>query len=197
MGRGDFSLAAPHFHPCHVDGILMRVCLHNPGITLQRSSTTRLSGILLLCGLLVAGVARGSIPEIQVAPEVTVVRAEFGLLGAPKSDEPAFTPSAVVPYRENQGYGWIILLKTNKSRIKWREEFTLPASPKTWGEGEKQGLRSISPDRKYSVTEREVTPDDGLIYNSWAVAPGDPRGRYLIRVIIEGIKEVSFEFEVQ
>lgn len=156
----------------------------------------RLSGILVLFGMFVSGAAHGSIPEIEIAPEIKVVRAEFGLVGA-HADEPAFTPTDVVPYRERQGYGWIILLKTNKSRIKWREEFTLPSSPRTWGEGEKQGIQTVSPDRKTSVTEREVTPDDGLIYNSWAVAPGDPRGRYLIRVIIEGIKEVNFEFDVQ
>jgi hypothetical protein len=56
------------------------------------------------------------------------------LVGAPQTNEPAFTPTNIVPYREHQGYGWIILLKTNKSRIKWKVEGRVhPApSPKTW-----------------------------------------------------------------
>lgn len=156
-----------------------------------------LRSLFAMCALFAATAAQSAIPPAVIAPEIEVVRAEFGLFGAPESDEPAFTPTDVVPHRENQRYGWIVLLKTNKSRIRWREEFTLPSPPGSWGDAEPQGVRTLSPDRTTAVTEREVTPDQGLIYNAWSVAPGDPVGRHEMRVIIEGAKEIRFEFEVR
>ncbi|SFN66513.1 hypothetical protein SAMN05660284_02008 [Formivibrio citricus] len=90
-----------------------------------------------------------------------------------------------------------MLLRTDKPKIKWREEFTLPAKPDTWGNPEPLGTRSVSTDGRVSITEREVSPERGIIFNSWAVAPGDPKGRYVIRVFIEGVLASVFEFDVQ
>jgi hypothetical protein len=129
--------------------------------------------------------------------ETEIVRAEFGLFNPPESGKPAFVPATIVPLEQNQLYGWIIRVKTNKEFVKWREVFTLPASPETWGDGERQGLHSISSDRRTSVTEREVKPDKDIIYNVWTVAPGDPKGHYVIRVIIDGTAERTFEFDVK
>ncbi|WP_146076095.1 hypothetical protein [Caldimonas caldifontis] len=126
-----------------------------------------------------------------------VVRAEFGIFNQPNSGKPAFVPATVVPLTPNQGYGWIMLLRTTKPKIRWREEFTLPAKPNTWGDPEPLGTRSVSTDGRTSVTEREVSPDRGLIFNTWAVAPGDPKGRYVIRVFVEGSLVKVFEFDVQ
>jgi hypothetical protein len=47
------------------------------------------------------------------------------------------------------------------------------------------------------VTEREVAPDQGLIFNTWSVAAGDPAGKYVIRVFVEGALAKTFEFEVR
>jgi hypothetical protein len=66
----------------------------------------------------------------------------------------------------------------------------------TWGDAEAQGLHTISKDGRVSVMEREVTPDDGLIFNSWSVAAGDPQGRHKIRVLIDNRYERFFEFDV-
>ena len=57
--------------------------------------------------------------------------------------------------------------------------------------------QSISEDRRVSITEREVEPDGGVIFNMWVIAPGDPAGRYVIRVIIDGAVERVFEFDVE
>ena len=126
-----------------------------------------------------------------------VVRAEFGIFNQPNSGKPAFVPATVVPLTPNQGYGWIMLLRTTKPKIRWREEFTLPVKPNTWGDPEPLGTRSVSTDGRTSVTEREVSPDRGLIFNTWAVAPGDPKGRYVIRIFVEGSLVKVFEFDVQ
>ncbi len=135
--------------------------------------------------------------ESPTVEPVEIVKAEFGLFNGPESGKPAFVPATIVPLEKDQCYGWIILIKTNKEMVKWREEFTLPAPPETWGEGQKQGVSTISADKKTCVTEREVKPDQGIIYNIWSVAPGDPKGHYIIRVIVEGKAERTFEFDVK
>lgn len=132
-------------------------------------------------------------PEVST---IEVISAEFGIFNSLESEEPPFIPTRSVPHIENQGYGWVIILKTNKPKVKWREEFTLPSSPKTWDVGVAQGFNTISHDRKTSVMEREVKLDRGMIFNVWNVASGDPKGRYIIRVIIDGMVERTFEFDV-
>ncbi len=132
----------------------------------------------------------------SMAADIEILRTDFGLVNPPESGKPAFISTKEVPMIENQGYGWIIHLQTKKPKIRWREEFTLPAAPTTWGDREAQ-KHSISEDKKVSVLEREVEPEDGLIFNFWSIAAGDPKGRYVIRVIIEDTLERVFEFEVK
>ena len=141
-------------------------------------------------------IATSSNGAVGVPSGHEVIRAEFGIFNQANSGKPAFVPATVVPFTPNQGYGWIMLLRTTKPKIKWREEFTLPVKPNTWGDPEPLGTRSVSTDGRTSVTEREVSPDRGLIFNTWAVAPGDPRGRYVIRVFVEGSLAKVFEFDV-
>jgi len=157
--------------------------------------------LFALVALLVlpAGIGRAAITETPspTANEVEIIRAEFGLFSPPESDQSLFVPSRTVPLIENQMYGWVIVLKTNRTRIKWREEFTLPSAPSTWGRTESHASQSVSEDGRVSVTESEVEPEDGFISHFWSVAPGDPPGRYVIRVIIENALERVFEFDVQ
>jgi len=158
-------------------------------------SFLELVGVLLLSG----GIALAAITE-QVPPsssDLQVIRADFGLFNPPGSGKPPFVPSRTVPLAEGQAYGWIIHLKATKTKIKWREEFTLPSPPTTWGDAQLQGPQSISEDGRVSITETQVELDAGVILNIWAVAPGDPAGRYVIRVIIENAVERVFEFDVQ
>ena len=155
--------------------------------------------LLVFCAVSLSGaafaIASNQPVGVVTAPEV--IRAGFGLFNPPNSGKPIFVPAKVVPLIPNQGYGWVILLRTDKPKIKWREEFTLPAKPNTWGDPESVGSRSVSTDGRVSTTEREVSPDRGMIFNTWAVAPGDPKGRYVIRVFIEGSLAAVFEFDVQ
>src|SRR5271154_4511755 len=72
--------------------------------------------------------------DVNVMPEV--IRADFGLFNTTNSGKPVFVSAKVVPFVPNQQYGWVILLRTNKPNIKWREELTLPQKPITWGKPE-------------------------------------------------------------
>ena len=129
--------------------------------------------------------------------QIEILSADFGLFNMSESGEPRFQPTLKVPFKENQSYGWIILLKTKKKRIKWREEFELPVAPKTWDDVKKPGRRTISKDRRVAITEIEVTPAGGLILNAWTIDPGDPAGKYIIRIYIENEHVRTFEFDVQ
>lgn len=122
---------------------------------------------------------------------------EFGLFNLSDPSNLRFVPSTSVPLWPGQSYGWIIRVRTEKAKIKSGEEFTLPAKPQTWGVNEPVGTRSVSEDGRTSVIEREVSADQGLILNTWFVAPGDPKGRYSIRVFIEGYLAKTFEFQAQ
>ncbi len=128
---------------------------------------------------------------------VQIIKARFGLFNPPNSGKPPFIEAKTVPLKTGQGYGWLILLKTDKPTIKWREEFTLPSAPATWGEGKPQSINKVTDDKKTSITEKAVAPIHGVIFNAWEVAPGDPKGHYVIRVIIENTEEQRFEFDVQ
>ena len=95
-------------------------------------------------------------------PEFDVLKAEFGLFYPTASGgSPAFVPAKVVPLVRDQAYGWVIVLKTKAKTVRWREEFTLPGSPATWGAPEPFGTRSTSDDGRTTITEREVTPKGG------------------------------------
>jgi hypothetical protein len=154
----------------------------------------RLSLLLtVFCFALLADSVASAAAPLKIIPEALhVVRAEFGLFNAS-----GFVPSNRVPLVKGQTYGWRIVLKTNKTKVRWHEEFTLPVAPATWGDAEVKGLNTVSSDKRVSVMEREETPVDGVMVNSWAVAAGDPVGHHVMRVLIDNRYEYIFQFDVQ
>src|SRR5262245_19526442 len=160
-----------------------------------------LLALLLSCGTahaVTTGKPDTSSPDVEIARPIEIVRSEFGRFDISQSGEPVFVPATTIPLKAGQGYGWVMLLNTRKAKVKWREEFTLPEAPEAWdGEVEPNSVRSISEDRRVAVTVQEVEPSEGVILHSWAVAPGDPTGRYVIRVIVDGSIEEVFEFDVE
>ncbi|CAG1021021.1 hypothetical protein DOJK_00722 [Patescibacteria group bacterium] len=142
--------------------------------------------------LFISPVIAGEIKQ-QDFKHIEIIKAEFGLI-----ENNQLIPSEKVPLIIGQTYGWRIELNTNKPKIKWREQFILPKAPKTWGGVNKiAGSNAISTDKRVSITEREVIPENGVISNAWSVVQGDPTGRYMIRVIIENQQERVFTFDVE
>ena len=121
-----------------------------------------------------------------------VLKAEFGVI-VPGG----FQPTTKVPLKDGQSFGWVIQLDTRRDTVKWREELRLPAVPQTWQADEKSGKHTVSADRKTSILEREAKIENGVIYNFWQISPGDPKGRYTMRVMIEGLLVSSFDFDVE
>lgn len=131
----------------------------------------------------------------DTASPVVVTQATFGMYRTQVAGQAALQPTRHVPLSPGQQYGWLIRVKTARSRIRWREELRLPAPPLTWG-SERIGVRAVSTDNRTIVTEREVDTRSGYIFNAWRVEPGDPAGRYTIVVSIEGGPSRHFVFDV-
>jgi hypothetical protein len=143
--------------------------------------------------LMAAAAALATATTASAAP-ATVVSATFGLFAPPGSNTAPFTSTNLVPRTANTNYGWLMVVRTDKPTVHWREEFTLPAPAATWGT---DGGAKVSTDRKVAVTERDEAPQDGLIMNVWTVAPDDPAGHYVIKVSVDGGPEQRFDFDVQ
>jgi len=148
---------------------------------------------LVLLPLLVGTV----LPARAADAVVQVVRAAFGTFEVESPREIRFVESARVPLRVDQRYGWVITLDTDRRAIRWREEFTLPQAPATWGPAESAGTRPLARDPATAVTEREAAIVDGLIYNMWSVAAGDPAGRHTLKVFAADQLLATFQFDLQ
>jgi hypothetical protein len=155
----------------------------------------KLISSLVFCAIALGGCSAANTKPDGKAPEI--VSAEFGLFKPAASGQMAFVPASVVPNTPNQNYGWKIALRTDKPTVKWQEEFTLPVKPPSWGVPETLGTRTISADGKTAVTIREVSPEQGVISNSWTVLSGDPKGSYVMKVSVEGVPVKTFAFTVQ
>lgn len=136
-------------------------------------------------------------PPAAHAGDVQVVSANFGLFEVSPTGKFAFTRTNVIPLVTGKNYGWVIVLKTDKPSVHWKEEFTLPAPAAVWGTAP-DGTQAVSPDRTVSVTEKDVSLAGGpVIFNLWSVADGDPKGHYKIQVTIDNDVQQTFDFDVQ
>jgi len=131
------------------------------------------------------------------AAELQVKAAAFGMFGKNAEGKPQFTQGPYVPRVEGQAYGWFIKLEGHGKQVRWREEFTMPVAPKSWGAPETQGRRTVSADGRTAITERTVVPEQGMIVNIWEIGKGDPPGKYRIQVFVEGKPAGTFDFEVR
>jgi hypothetical protein len=147
--------------------------------------------ILLAALVLQTGASVATSSKLPPPAPFRVLKAEFGIV-----TRDGFRPSTKVPLKEGQGFGWVIQLETPRDKIRWREEIRLPAPPQTWDAGG-NGKHTLSADRRTSILERETPLYDGFIYNMWQISPGDPRGRYTMRVMIEDLLVSTFEFDVE
>lgn len=153
-------------------------------------------GGVLALGL-VACAATPTDQPTQATQTGNVVSAEFGVLEYGRPGELVLKPTNVIPLRVRQNYGWRIVLRNPPATVRWREEFTLPSKPVSWGGGARAGQRSLAGDGRTLVTERTVKPVGGVISNAWQVLPGDPRGRHQIKVSVDGKLVTTFDFELR
>ncbi len=126
-----------------------------------------------------------------------VLKAESGLFSGGDAATAPFVPSAVLPLKDGQAFGWRMQVRTPQRTVKVREELTLPAEPKTWGDPEPGLKRKTSPDGRTATTEVLLEPRNGHIGQTWTVTEGDPKGSWTIRVRIDDGPVHTFRFEAR
>jgi hypothetical protein len=150
---------------------------------------------LLLLALFAA--SAGAAPPPAVAP-VEIVSAEFGLFDGSRPGELVFEPTAVVPHKVGQRYGWVIEVRTAKRSLAVREEYLLPL-PSRADETADPVAQSLNlpAERRSQVSQRQLVPVDGRIYGEWSIGPGEPPGRRRLQVLIENRTAATFDYAVE
>lgn len=132
------------------------------------------------------------------ADEVQVLKAEVGLLGAlDASGRQPFRPGTLLPLRDGQEFAWRLVVKTNKPFVRVREELTLPAEPRTWGDPEPDIKRRTTPDGRTAITEWRLAPVDGVLQSAWTVTTGDPAGTWVLKLKVEDQPERVFRLQAR
>jgi len=153
--------------------------------------------LLVFLTVFFAGLALADSPQPIEAP-VVIVSAEFGLFDATNPKEPVFTPSQLVPHRENQRYGWVIEVQTSKRSLSVREEYLLPNASKLPKDQDALGESlNIATPKRNQISQRHLVPVDGKIYGEWAIGSSEPAGHRHLQVLIEDEVAAGFEFDVK
>ncbi|MFN9744664.1 MAG: hypothetical protein ACK57B_03320 [Betaproteobacteria bacterium] len=130
--------------------------------------------------------ALGQPGGMAVAQGVQVLRAEVGLLApADATGRQAFTPAGVLPLRDGQEFAWRLVVQTRQPFVRVREELTLPAEPRTWGDPDPGVRRRTTPDGRTAITEWRLAPQDGVLQSAWTVTTGDPPGTWVLTLTVE------------
>ncbi len=163
-------------------------------MTVARLSPLGVWAALAACLLVQASPASLAAPATD---KPVVLKAEGGLFAPGDGADSAFVASKVLPLKDGQVFGWRIQLRHPARAVRVREELSLPAEPKTWGDPEPGLKRRTTADGRSAITELQLTPRDGFISQSWTVTTGDPKGTWVIKVRVEDGPEQVFRFEAR
>lgn len=138
------------------------------------------------------------VQTLAQAQRVVVMSAQAGLFGGPGDTAGPFVSTTVLPLADGQAFGWRIVLKPGHGKaVRVREELTLPAEPKTWGDPEPGLKRRTSPDGRTATTELLLQPVNGVIESSWTVTTGDPKGTWVLKLWVEDQPERVFRLQAR
>jgi hypothetical protein len=163
----------------------------------QEDSMKLLSGIISACASFLLPFVAFAAQEDCKKPETTsveIVKSRFGVI-VEIGDSIKMLTVSKFPAIPSARYGWFLFYKTEKPQVVWREEIVAPAPIADWGEGEAEGLFTVSSDRKSAVTERISSSEFPLIEHSWGIGPEDPLGLYVVTVYIDGIRVAQYQLE--
>jgi hypothetical protein len=142
--------------------------------------------------------ALGQSGGMAVAQGVQVLRAEVGLLApADAAGRRAVTPAGVLPLRDGQEFAWRLVVQTRQPFVRVREELTLPAEPRTWGDPEPEVRRRTTPDGRTAITDWRLAPRDGVLQSAWTVTSGDPPGAWVLTLTVEDQPPRVFRLQAQ
>ena len=150
--------------------------------------------IFALAAILLCAVPAAAGPGPQIVESV------FGILEDDGTGQQSFRQTHTVPLKPGVKFGWMLRLEPSSGIVRWREEYTQPTAPRSWGPeqiGSRGVKRRISADGRTSVMDREERISGGVIISAWQIAAGDPPGLHIIRVTLENGQNAEFKFLVQ
>lgn len=154
---------------------------------------------LLIALLLMSSITFAINPKIpdakpKVAPPwLKKAKIEFGSI----DDFDRVFETSEITYKVGNRYGWSLHLQEVPGKIEVKEVFTLPGKA-TWKLEDGGGEALIEAEGSQSVTKRVVPADlEGEsrgIANGWAIAEGDPEGKYRMDIFLNDhfFKRIEF-----
>lgn len=140
--------------------------------------------------------AKPTLP-LRIAPDLVIRRIRFGVIRNATDGSDAFVAGNVLPAEDGVNYGWIADVETARSSVRWQERLTLPQPSDDWGDAEDDDGVLISRDGRTALSTGDDLVDDGqLRHVNWLLGTGDPVGRYVMDVAIEGHQVAHFEFRL-
>jgi len=134
---------------------------------------------------------------LRIGPDLVVKRVRFGILKTTPSGDDHFIPADVLPAEDGVNYGWIAEIETSRSSVRWQERLTLPEPADDWGDVEDDDGVRISKDGRTALSTGDELVEKGeMRHVNWLLGTGDPPGRYIMDVAIEGHPVAHFEFRL-
>lgn len=126
-------------------------------------------------------------PLVQVAPDLSVYRAEFGLFEVNARGEDTFTRATVVPLRPGYRYGVVVRFRTPRPTVQFRSEFEIGGV-----------LMNVQDDEGNPLQQEETLESEGgLIARFWQVLPDEPQDPQTLKIYLDNVLIRSFTFTVQ
>jgi hypothetical protein len=134
---------------------------------------------------------------LRIAPDLLVKRVRFGWLKTTPSGNEEFVATDTLPAEEGVNYGWIADVETTRTSLRWQERLTLPQPEADWGDAEDDDDVIISRDGRTALSTAEDVVEAGQVRHMyWLLSSGDPPGRYIMDVAIEGRPVAHLEFHL-
>jgi hypothetical protein len=135
---------------------------------------------------------------LRIGPDLVVKRVRFGIVKNTPSGDDEFVPADVLPAEDGITYGWVADLETTRPSVRWQERLTLPQPSDDWGDAEDDDGVLISQDGRTALSTGDDLVDKGQMRHvNWLLGTGDPPGRYVMDVAIEGHPVAHFEFRLE
>jgi hypothetical protein len=132
--------------------------------------------------------------NVVVNKEITVESIQMGVLE--NQDNNLFTATQNIPLVEKTAYGWRMQLNVKNRKINWREVYSIPSPPKSWGIADSTNYIKVHSNRMQSESKQSTFTSHGVVDNYWVVLPGDPVGDQSMQVFVEGVFVCQLNFVV-
>lgn len=159
-------------------------------MNLRGPAGTAIAAILLLA----AGLPARAAPA---APDVEIVKTEFGIFEDDGSDQLGFGATGEIPFAIGQPYGWLIEVRTTKKSLAVREEILLPRDTPAAPDRDDSSIGiPANPESLLGFNERRVPVSDGMIFGERRIGPTDKPGTYRLRIYVERKLTATFDYSV-